>query len=141
MVLLEFLDLLKCGFVRHLPEGRVSLASRIFAILRLRRQGPIIDPAVLFRLLYSSMEPVTVQSQNVGSVISGLQMADFPRLPVLVPAVEAQHAITSQIHAAFDVQDEVQLMRGDLVERQKTIWPEMDPAASEDTIPAGAIGP
>lgn len=116
----------KVGLVREIPEGPAWLASQSFAILRLRRRGPIIDPAVLFRFLSSSMGQVTVQSLKVGSVISGLQMADLRRLPVLVPSTEAQRAIASQMHAIFNMQNEIQRMRRELIDRQQFIWPEMD---------------
>lgn len=121
----------KIGLVRDIPEGAAWLASQSFAILRLRRRGPIIDPLVLFRFLSSSMGQVTVQSLKVGSVISGLQMADLRRLPVLVPSAEAQHAIASQMRVIFDKQDEIQLMRRELLDRQRSIWPDMDRAPTE----------
>jgi hypothetical protein len=116
----------KVGFVRDIPDGPAWLASQSFAILRLRRRGPITDPAILFRFLSSSMGQVTVQSLKVGSVISGLQMADLRRLPVLVPSAEAQGAIAAQMNAIFDMQKKIQQMRRDLTERQQAIWPEMD---------------
>jgi hypothetical protein len=121
----------KVGLVREIPEGPAWLASQSFAILRLRRRGPIIDPAVLFRFLSSAMGQVTVQSLKVGSAISGLQMADLRRLPVLVPSTEAQRAIASQMHAIFDMQDEIQRMRRDLIDRQRSIWPDMDRPSSD----------
>ena len=129
----------KVGFVRDIPDGSAWLASQSFAILRLRRRGPIIDPAILFRFLSSSMGQVTVQSLKVGSVISGLQMADLRRLPVPVPSAEAQAAIAAQMGAIFDMQEKIQRMREDLTERQKTIWPEMDAATSEQSIRLGGI--
>jgi type I restriction enzyme M protein len=116
----------KIGFVRDIPDGPAWLASQSFAILRLRRRGPITDPSILFRFLSSSMGQVTVQSLKVGSVISGLQMADLRRLPVLVPSAEAQGAIAAQMGAIFDMQEKIQQMRRDLAERQQAIWPEMD---------------
>ncbi|WP_230167612.1 N-6 DNA methylase [Roseomonas sp. CECT 9278] len=127
----------KVGFVRDIPDGPAWLASQSFAILRLRRRGPIIDPAILFRFLSSSMGQVTVQSLKVGSVISGLQMADLRRLPVLVPSAEAQGAIAAQMSAIFDMQEKIQEMRQQLIQRQKTIWPEMDAATPENAIYSG----
>ena len=129
----------KVGFVRDIPDGPAWLASQSFAILRLRRRGPIIDPAILFRFLSSSMGQVTVQSLKVGSVISGLQMADLRRIPVLVPTIDAQHAIAAQMGEIFEMQDEIQKMRHTLIEQQKTIWPEMDAATSENSIHLGGI--
>lgn len=108
------------------------LASESFTILRLRRRGPIIDPAILFRFLSSSMGQVTIQSLKVGAVISGLQMADLRRLPVLVPSAEAQGAIAAEMSSIFDMQEKIQRMRQDLIERQKTIWPEMDRDLSDN---------
>ncbi len=126
----------KVGFVRDIPDGPAWLASQSFAILRLRRRGPIIDPAILFRFLSSSMGQVTVQSLKVGSVISGLQMADLRRLPVLVPSAESQGAIASQMGVIFDMQEKIQEMRRDLVARQQSIWPEMDHASSDHPHPS-----
>ena len=127
----------KVGFVRDIPDGPAWLASQSFAVLRLRRRGPIIDPAILFRFLSSSMGQMTVRSLKVGSVISGLQMADLRRLPVLVPSAEAQRAIAAQMGAIFDMQENLQKMRQSLIEQQKTIWPEMDAATSEQSIHSG----
>ncbi|WP_431285584.1 N-6 DNA methylase [Humitalea sp. 24SJ18S-53] len=126
----------KVGFVRDIPDGPAWLASQSFAILRLRRRGPITDPAILFRFLSSSMGQVTVQSLKVGSVISGLQMADLRRLPVLVPSAEAQGAIAAQMNAIFDMQEKIQQMRRDLAERQQAIWPEMDREPSAKAHPS-----
>lgn len=129
----------KVGFVRDIPDGPSWLASQSFAILRLRRRGPITDPGILFRFLSSSMGQVTVQSLKVGSVISGLQMADLRRLPVLVPSAQAQDAIAAQMGAIFDMQEKIQRMRQDLIKQQKTIWPEMDSATSEQSNHSGDI--
>lgn len=125
----------KVGFVRDIPAGPAWLASQSFAILRLRRLGPIIDPAILFRFLSSSIGQVTVQSLKVGSVISGLQMADLRRLPVLVPSAEAQRTIAAQMRGIFDMQDQIQQMRQDLTERQRVIWPGMDHDSSVESRP------
>jgi N-6 DNA Methylase/Type I restriction modification DNA specificity domain len=117
----------KVGFVRETPEGETWLASQSFAVLKLRRHGPISDPRVLFRFLSSSLGQGTIQSLK-GGTIPGLQMNDVRRLPILLPAPETQVEIAWQVQDLFEIQDSIERLRGDLARRQRTIWPD----AAED---------
>ena len=122
----------KVGYVRHVPDGhRAWLASQSFAILRLRRRGPISDPLVLFRFLSSSLGQTALRSLAVGTAIPGLQMADVRRLPVLVPPDASQAEIAGEVRGLFEIQDRIQAFRRDLEEKRHAIWPDRNGAGAE----------
>lgn len=116
----------KVGFVRDVPDDAVWLASQSFAILRLRRHGPLTDPLVLHRFLSSDLGQTTLQSLRVGITVPGLQMADVRRLQILIPSAQQQKAIAQEVGALFDLQDRIQEMRNQLADRQHSIWPDSE---------------
>jgi type I restriction enzyme M protein len=120
----------KVGFVRNVPDDRVWLAGQSFAILRLRRHGPLTDPRVLHRFLSSDLGQTTLHSLRVGTTVPGLQMADVRRLSVVIPSVQEQKAIAQDVEALFDLQDRIEEMRKQLAERQRGIWPDGKAARS-----------
>jgi hypothetical protein len=116
----------KVGYVQEIPDGPAWLASQSFAILRLRRRGPITHSTVLFRFLSSGLGQRMVQSLKVGSAIPGLQMGDLRRLQVLVPSAKTQATIALQMASIFDKQEKIDQMRRELAEQRQTIWEELD---------------
>jgi restriction endonuclease S subunit len=114
----------KVGFVRDVPDKSVWLAGQSFAILRLRRHGPLTDPRVLHRFLSSNLGQRTLQSRCVGTTVPGLQMADVRRLPVVLPSPQQQKAIAQNVEALFDLQGRIQEMRNQLAQKQRCIWPD-----------------
>jgi restriction endonuclease S subunit len=116
----------KVGYVREIPDGPAWLASQSFAILRLRRRGPIAHPTVLFRFLSSALGQRMVQGLKVGSAIPVLQMGDLRRLQVLVPSAKTQATIASQMGSIFDMQERIDQMRRELSVQRQTIWAELD---------------
>jgi type I restriction enzyme M protein len=126
----------KVGFVRDIPKGVTWLANQSFAILRLRRHAPLVDPRVLFRFLSSNPGQTTLQSLRVGSAVPGLQMADVRRLLIVIPDREEQGSIAQEVENLFALQDRIRELRGELVNQQSRIWPEIEAAKVPRSAPA-----
>lgn len=86
------------------PVGRVNLAQKTTAIgrgLMALRGGPQLDTNYLFYYL-ESLSKVWTQFESGGSVFSNLGKADLAKIPVPLPPIDEQQAITATLGALDD---------------------------------------
>jgi type I restriction enzyme M protein len=114
----------RVGLIQQIPEGETWVANQSFAILRLRRAGPIRTPTVLFRYLNSWVGQELLQSLKVGRVLPTLQMADLKRLRVIVPSKDTQDQVIRQMDSLFETQARIDELRRKQHDLQAQIWPE-----------------
>ena len=114
----------RVGLIQQIPDGETWVANQSFAILRLRRAGPIRSSTVLFRYLNSRMGQELLQNLKVGAALPTLQMADLKRLPVIVPDEAAQEQVIEQMDRLFEVQAKIDDLRRKQTAMQARIWPE-----------------
>lgn len=116
----------RAGYVGDVPADEFWVANQSFAVLRLRRNAPIKDSRVLFRFLSSSLGQALLQRLRTGTTIPSLPMGEIKRLQVLVPTLQRQHEVANEVEALFALQAQINQLRGELEERQKTIWPDLE---------------
>jgi type I restriction enzyme M protein len=114
----------RVGYVGDISPDEYWVANQSFAILRLRRNGPLKDSRVLFRFLSSPTGYALLQRLRVGTTIPGLQMGDIKRLPILVPSLSDQHRIVDDVERLFSMQAQFNALRSQVAEHQLSMWPE-----------------
>lgn len=116
----------RVGYVSDIPQDELWVANQSFAILRLRKNAPIIDPKVLFRFLSSGLGQELVQRLKVGSTIATLQMADVRRIPILVPSPEKQAKVAADVGRLFGLQAQIAELRSRILLERHTMWPKWE---------------
>jgi type I restriction enzyme M protein len=114
----------KVGLVVDVPDDAVWVANQSFAILRLRKHSPIIDPRVLFRFLDSQMGQGIFQRLRVGATIPSIQMADVRNLAILLPSEVEQRKVADEVEHLFALQAQVAQLRSEVMRMQRSIWPD-----------------
>jgi hypothetical protein len=114
------------------PKDRRFVATPSTAILRLRPTGPIRDSVVLLMYLRSPLFQDQLRAITAGTTIPNVSLPDLRNLPIVIARPQEQH----ELHAAFEVQNQLQLQISELQARQTTAaldaWRALGIADSED---------
>jgi type I restriction enzyme M protein len=130
----------RVGLIQNIPGNETWVANQSFAILRLRRVGPVQSPMVLFRYLQSRMGQELLQNLKVGATMPTLQMADIKRLPVIVPSLDTQAQVVDQMDHLLAIQSRIDELRSQQAEMQARIWPEtLASSGASDSDFGGAV--
>ncbi len=114
----------RVGFVRSVPLNHPWIANQSFAILRLRKNGPLRDSRLLFRYLSSDIGQSQLMNLKVGSAVATLQLADLRKLLVMLPPEEVQADVIAGVEEHFDGQERINALRQSLAGRWAALWPD-----------------
>ena len=96
----------KVGYVDHIPDGMIWVASQSFAIVSQHRGANtlLLSPLVLFRFFSSPLGQEIIHSCKGGAAVPVLQMRDVRELLIPIPSRGSQQNIINKAKEMFRLQ-------------------------------------
>jgi type I restriction enzyme M protein len=112
------------GRVGIVPDnaGDKLYAGQSFVILRLRPTSPLKDPIVLYSYLASSIIQKIINSMASGATVRMIKMQDINSLPVVIPGMKEQEAITEDHNKVLRMYDEIASIENEISHLKERLW-------------------